>query len=459
MMLLYLNRFSLGSFRKEARALLVLAWPMLLAQVAQVGVGFVDTVMAGGAGKEDLAAVGLGTSVFVMVYVTLLGVMSAINPLISQKHGAGETLTVGEVGRQGLWFGLFWGVAGMLLMWLLIAPITGHLKLSPYMQAQFELYVGAIALAMPAAMVHRALHAYASGLGRPKPIMWVSWAALFLNVPLNYVFVYGKWGMPQLGGAGCGVASALVFWFNAVALGWYVVKSRYFAPFGLTMRVSWPDWRLMGEMTRLGVPIGLSFFLEVSLFTFIMLLLGRLPGNTADYVAAQQVVMNFTSLIYMIPQSIGTAAMVRVAFSLGAQETVRARYVSGVAVATGALLAVLTGVLIFVWRHEVVALYSDDAAVLALGATVLIFAAVFQIADSIQCIASYALRGYKVTKLPMLIHALAFWVLGLGLGCVLAFGADWKIYGFWAAVEVALVAASVALLWCLERVSLARVMR
>lgn len=458
-MLLYLNRFSFASFRKEAATLLSLAWPMLLAQVAQVGVGFVDTVMAGNAGKEDLAAVGLGTSVFVMVYITLLGIMSAINPLISQKHGAGETLEVGALGRQGLWFGVFWGVVGMLLMWALIVPMTGHLKLTPYMHQQFVLYVASIALAMPAAMVHRALHAYASGLGRPKPIMWVSWAALFLNVPLNYVFVYGKWGMPALGGAGCGVASALVFWFNAVALWLYVAKSHYFARFGLMRCWSWPDWGLMRQMCRLGLPIGLSFFLEVSLFTFMMLLLGRMDGNTADYVAAQQVVMNFTSLIYMIPQSVGTAAMVRVAFSLGAVEPVRARYVSGVAVALGVVLALLTAAAILLWRHEVVALYSKDAAVLALGASVLLFAVVFQVFDSIQCIASYALRGYKVTRLPMVIHALAFWVIGLGLGCVLAFWADWKIYGFWTAVVLALLCAALALLWCLEKVSLERAVR
>lgn len=458
-MLLDLTRYSPAAFRREAAKLAVLAMPMLAAQVAQVGVGFVDTVMAGGAGKDDLAAVALGGSAFITVYITFLGIMTALNPMLSQQHGAGETEAVGELGRQGLWYGLLLGILGMLLLWLAIAPLQGYLTLNANVEAQFGQYVGFIALAMPAAMVHRALHAYASSLGRPKPIMWVSWAALLLNIPLNYIFVYGKLGMPALGGAGCGLASALVFWFNALVLWLYVAKQRYFRPFGLMARFSKPDTAVFGQITRLGVPIGLSFFLEVSLFTFIMLLIARLDGNTEDFVAAQQVVINITGIIYMIPQGVGTAATVRVGYSVGANELYRARYAAGVAVAVGAALAVCTAVLILLLRHHLVAMYTDDAAVLALGATILLFAAAFQLADAVQCIASFALRGYKVTKLPMLIHALAFWVLGLGLGCWLAFGREMGIYGFWTALVLSLAAAAVALLWCLETVSRERAYR
>lgn len=452
-MLFDLSRHAPATFGREARRIAALAWPMMAAQIAQLGIGVVDTVMAGGAGKEDLAAVALGSSTFIMVYITLLGIMSALNPMVSQQHGAGETDTVGELGRQGLWFGLFLGLAGMVLLWLLLPLLTGYLKLPPYVDKQFSLYLAAIAAAMPAAMLHRALHAYASGLGRPKPIMWVSWAALALNIPLNYIFVYGKLGLPAFGGAGCGIASMLVFWFNAAALWLYVARERFFAPFGLTARFSRPDWKQMREILRLGLPIGFSFFLEVSLFTFIMMMLPRLDGNTATYLAAQQVAINFTGIIYMIPQSIGIAAMVRVGFSVGGRQFRRARYAAGVAVAVGTGMALCTAVLILLTRHQVVAAYSSDTAVTALGASILLFAAVFQVADSVQCISSYALRGYKVTRLPMLIHALTFWLIGLGLGALLAFAGGMSIYGFWTAVIIALIVAAAALLWCLERVS------
>lgn len=446
-MLFDLNRYSFPVFHKEGKKLVLLALPMLLAQVAQVGVGFVDTVMAGGAGKDDLAAVALGSSAFVMVYITFLGVMTALNPMIAQLYGAGKYDEVGETGRQSMWFGLMMGVIGMLLMWLAIVPFQKLLNLSENvesMMAQYMLFTG---LAMPAAMIHRALHAYASSLNRPRVIMIVSFLAFFLNVPLNYAFVYGKFGMPALGGAGCGVATTLVFWFNAAALWLYVVKQKYFRQFKLTERFSKPDMKVFKQIWKLGAPIGLSFFLEVSLFSCIVFLVAR---QGEDYVAAQQVVISLTSVIYMIPQSIGSAGTVRVGYTIGRREYARARYISGVSLVLGVVMAVFTALLLVFLRYPLAGMYTDDAAVLAIAATVLLFAAVFQLGDATQCVASYALRGYKVTKIPMLIHAVAFWGFGLVPGYLLAYSADMGIYGFWTALVISLTVAAVLLVWYLE---------
>ena len=200
-MLLDLNAYSWPVFKKEIGKLAVLALPMLVAQVAQVGIGFVDTVMAGGAGKDDLAAVALGSSVFATIYITFMGVMTALNPMIAQLFGADKKDAVGETGRQGIWFGVMLGVIGMLLMWLLVWPFRAWLDLSDKVEDMMALYMFFTGLAMPAAMVHRALHAYASSLNRPRVIMIVSFLAFLLNIPLNYAFVYGKFGMPALGGA------------------------------------------------------------------------------------------------------------------------------------------------------------------------------------------------------------------------------------------------------------------
>lgn len=322
-MLLDLNRYSLTVFGHEAKALTKLALPMMLAQIAAVGVGFVDTVMAGAAGKDDLAAVALGSSAFVTVFVTLMGVMTALNPTISQLWGAGKQNEVGETGRQGLWFGLLLGVIGMVLLLAAIVPFMAYLELSDKVEHMLAWYLGFVALAMPAAMLHRALHAYASSLNRPKPIMWVSWAALLLNIPLNYMFVYGKFGMPALGGAGCGLATLLVFWFNAAALWLYVKKQHYFKAFGLSGSYSKPDFGAMKRLWKLGWPIGFSYFLEVSLFSFIVFLVAKFG---ADEVAAQQIVISLITLIYMIPQAIGTAATVRVGYTLGRGQRVGALY-------------------------------------------------------------------------------------------------------------------------------------
>ncbi|MCF7529253.1 MATE family efflux transporter [Neisseria lisongii] len=449
-MLLDLNRFAFPVFKKEIRHLIVLAVPMLLAQVAQVGIGFVDTVMAGGAGKDDLAAVALGSSAFSTIYITFIGIMTALNPLIAQLFGAGKHSEVGETGRQGLWFGLLLGLFGMLLMWAVIVPFQNWLTLSDYvenMMAQYMLFTG---LAMPAAMVHRALHAYASSLNRPRVIMLVSFAAFVLNVPLNYAFVYGKFGLPALGGAGCGVATALVFWFSAAALGLCIAKQRFFRPFGLTTAFSKPDWAALKNIGKLGAPIGLSYFLEASAFSFIVILVAKLGE---DYVAAQQVVISLTGMIYMVPQSVGSAGMVRVGFALGQRDFALARYLSGVSLVLGWALAVVTALGLVLLRFPLVEMYTDDAVVVSVAAAVLLFAALFQLADCTQCIASYALRGYKITNVPMMIHAVAFWGFGLLPGYLLAYYFEMGIYGFWTALIVSLTIAALALVYCLEKCS------
>lgn len=446
-MLLNLNRFAFPVFLKETRLLTALALPMLLAQVAQVGIGFVDTVMAGGAGKEDLAAVALGSSSFSTIYITFMGVMAALNPMIAQLYGAGKTEEVGKTGMQGIWFGLCLGLFGMLLMWTMITPFRHWLTLNDYVEDTMAQYMFFTSLAMPAAMIHRTLHAYASSLNRPRVIMLVSFAAFVLNVPLNYVFVYGKFGMPALGGAGCGVATAAVFWFSALALWLYIAKEKFFRPFGLTAKIGKPDLAAFKQIWKIGAPIGLSYFLEASAFSFIVFLVAPFGE---DYVAAQQVVISLSGILYMVPQSVGSASTVRVGFSLGRREFLRARYISGVSLVLGWMLAACTALLLVIFRFQLAGMYTNDAAVLGIAATVLFFASLFQLADATQCIASYALRGYKVTKMPMFIHAVAFWGCGLLPGYLLAYHVDMGIYGFWTALTASLTIAAIALVWCLE---------
>lgn len=454
-MLLDINRYSFTTYKKELSALVVLALPMLLSQVAQVGTGFVDTVMAGGASKEDLAAVALGSSVFITVYVTLMGVMTALNPMISQKHGATKNTAnaqqIGEMGRQGLWYGLFIGLLGMGVMWATITPFKATLNLSDYTLHTTGQYLWFVGLAMPAAMIHRALHAYASSLNRPKAIMIVSWICFLINIPLNWIFVYGKFGMPALGGAGCGLATTIVFWINTALLGLYIAKDRHFKPFGLMDKFSPPNLKLLGDITKLGMPIGLSFFIEVSLFTCIMFLVAKLDGNTENYVAAQQVVISLTSLIFMIPQSMGIASTVRVGFSLGRNQPATARYISGVSVLSSVVISFATAAFLILFRHQLASMYTDDQAVIIIAGSLILFAAAFQLVDAIQCVASYALRGYKVTTIPMIIHTIAFWGCGLLPGYVLAFYVGMGIYGFWTALVISLTVAAALLLWYLER--------
>lgn len=459
-MLFHLDKAGWPRIREETRALSHLALPMMVAQIAQVATGFVDTVMAGRVSTDDLAAVSLGASIFITVYVTLMGIVSALNPILSHQFGAGETRSIGETARQGLWFGLLLGCLGVLLM-LAIQPLLRQwLSLPETVEDKVMLYIDGAAFGMPAAMMHRALHAFASSLNRPRPIMVVSLIALLLNIPLNYMLIHGLFGLPQLGGAGCGWATGVVMWFNAITLFVYLARNRALAGYGLTQQFSWPQWSRFPAMLKLGLPIGLSFFVEVSLFSFIALLIAQL-GTLV--VASHQAVLNFSSLIYMIPQSIATALTIRVGQSIGSGDYLQARLISGLGIALSIAAAVLTMLLVLLFRHQIIAMYSPDPAVVALGSTLMLFAAFYQLTDAMQTVASGALRGYKITTLPMAIHIVSFWGLGLGLGMVLGL-TDWLlprlgVHGFWAALVVSLSVAGLTLVGYLSHISRQRLHR
>lgn len=446
--------------RREASTLLKLALPMMVAQLAQVATGFVDTVMAGNVSTDDLAAVAMGASVFVTFYVTLMGVATALNPILSQLFGAGRQQEIGETARQGLIFCTLLGLVGAGLMLAITPLLRLWLDLPADVEDKIALYIAGAAFGMPAAIAHRALHAFASSLGHPRPIMVVSLIALALNVPLNYILIHGLYGLPAMGGAGCGWATGIVFWFNAITLYLYLRRSRHFRQYGLTARRSRPDWRRYLGFLRLGLPIGLSFFVEVSLFSFISLLIAQLGTQV---VASHQAVLNFSSLIYMVPQALGTALSVRVGQAIGAGDYRQARFASGVGLATGLGCAFVMMLLVLALRPAIIAMYTRDPAVLAMGATLLLFAAAYQLTDAVQTIASGALRGYKLTTMPMVIHVTSFWGLGLGLGVVLGLshwlGQPMGVYGFWSALVVSLSVAALILIAYLARESRRRLAR
>lgn len=449
-MLFDLNRFGLATYKYEAGKIVNLAWPMFIAQIAQVGVGVVDTVMAGRYGAEDLAAVALGTSIFMTFYISLMGVVTALNPMLSQLFGAQKITEISKLGSMGLWVALILGVLGMLGMWALIRPLNDYFELSAYVESVFAQFLFYVAFALPFALVYRVLHAFASSLNRPKPIMWFSLMGLILSIPVNYVLIYGKFGLPELGGVGCAFATVFVFALNTVCLWLYIRFSDYFQPFGRLSFKQKLDASVFKNILFLGIPIGLSFFIEVSLFTFIAILIANLG---VEYVASQQVVINISSLVYMVPQSLGAALSVCVGYAVGSKQMHRARYIAGVGLTISLLASSVTVLLILIFKSQIVSFYTSDAAVLVIATNLLIFNAIFQLPDAMQTTATGALRGYKVTRLPMVIHGIAFWGFGLCLGYVLCFHFNMGIYGFWTALIVSLSLAAIAFIILLSRVS------
>lgn len=431
----------------EWKHLAVLGAPILIAQLAQMANGVIDTVMAGHASAEDLAGVGIGTSLWVPTLLFFIGTLSALQPTISGHRGAGEWERIVPVTWQGLYIA---GVASLVMILLLIntRPILDLLRLEPFTAAIAEGYLTAFAWGIPALLLLNALRGLTDGLGHTRVIMVFSLLSTALNLPLNYVFIYGKLGLPAFGGIGCGWATSISNGVAVLALLVYLNRSAVFASFHVLRGWVRPDVSKIAYLLTLGLPIGFTMFVEVSMFAVIALFLAPLGPAV---VAGHQIVLNAISLLFMVPLSLGMALTLRVSYLLGAHSEEGARLLARSALLLALGIASVYVPLLLLGRSSIASLYSSDQVVRQVAAHLLIFAAFFQVADVVQVTAINALRGYRDTGIPMLIMFFSFWVVALPLGYLLTFthhlvpamGAA----GFWIALIVGLTLASLLLVW------------
>ncbi|CAN7505286.1 MATE family efflux transporter [Pseudoduganella sp. LjRoot289] len=456
--------FTLHNIRTEAAALWKLAWPVLIGQLATVGMAVADVAMTGHAGAGELAAVSLGASVWSIILVTVSGTMMAINSVVAHEVGAGAFHTIPHSVRQALWKALGVGVAAALLA-NLATLLFDHLYLEPDVNARASLFVHIISLALPPFAAYRALYGYSTSINQTKPVMVIAILGLLFNVAVNWLLIFGHFGLPRLGGIGCAVASAAGTW---LMLGAMVFWIRYAPAYKQTYPFThweWPHWPEIASMLRLGLPIGVTYFAEVSAFGAVSLLVARFGVVT---VSAHQIALNFASLVFMVPLSFGIGLITRVGQAMGEGNPARARFASWVGVSMSLLFALLSAIFIAAFRPRIAAAYTSDVAVQELCAHLLLFAALFQLSDATQVACSCAIRGYKVTRQPMQIQLLAFWGFALPLGYLLGLAPEWArglplapsapmaASGFWIGLVLGLTIAAVLLTWSLHRLSLQR---
>ncbi len=434
----------------ETWHLLRLCGPILVAQVAQTTMGFVDTVMAGQVSAVDLAAVAVATSFWLPIILLVQGVVMALIPIISQLHGARRHGEVAGAVHQGFWLTLLVTVPAMLALYY--SPQTLHwMDVDPALAEKTTGYLHAILWGMPAYALYQVLRNFSEGLSHTLPTMVIGFIGLLVNVPANYVLIYGKLGFPALGGVGCGYASAVVFWAMLFAMVVYTQKSSLLARFHVLTYLTAPDWRQINRLFRLGLPIALAIFCEVTLFTVVALLLSPLG---ADVVAGHQIAINFSSMVFMLPLSLGMALTIRVGHSLGENLPRQAKRASMTGIGFGCSLAIFTALLTISARHWISDIYTDNTYVLELASSLLLLAALYQISDSAQVIAAAALRGYKDTHIIFYITLVAYWLCGLPAGMVLGL-TDWLVpamgpHGFWIGFLIGLTVAALMLLWRLN---------
>lgn len=402
--------------RQELRRILALMVPLYLANLMNIGMGVIDTIVAGKAGTDALAAVALGCSVTAPIMVSVGAVLSILGPMGSRLLGEGAESRVGALLCNAK-------VLSVLLMVLELALLYGGSLIFPLITDSAALAEGAreylhyVMLAVPASLLMRVVQGGFEGYSQTRPAMVVCLLGLLANIPLDYACVFGLWGFPAMGGAGCGLATALVHWLMCAALAGIMLFSKQHRGHALQMlALRAPQWKLCARIFRLGLPLGVASLCEMSFFCVVTLIIAPLG---ALVVSAQQIAINVSGVVYMFPLSLSIAISIRAAYHIGAQnrEAFHAMVRTTMRFMYSATLVFMVGIIC--WRTEIIRLYTDDARVVATASSLLVLCAVYQASDATQALMAGLLRGCHDTAVITWANLGSYWLLGFPLSFIL----------------------------------------
>ena len=427
--------------REEAVTTLKLAGPLIGAQLAQVSINFIDTVMAGRLNANALAAVAIGTNTLFFVTAVCLGLLLSVSPSVAQLFGAGKYAEIGSCVRQGLWMGLGAALFGMAAL-RAIEPLLISIGVASEILPTTIGFLRAIAWGLPAWCFFQVLRSFHEGIGRTGPVLFGSMLGLLACVAGDYIFIYGKLGVPAMGAVGCGIASAIVFWLMALFLAAYSYLKPEYRRYRLFEYFEWPRRKEMTSLLKLGIPIAVALFTEVSLFAGVGLLIGSLGAIAA---AGHQIALNVASVTFMVPLGLATAITVRVGQAIGRGDPQAAKFSGSVGILMAAVFMSCSALVLWTLPGFIAGIYTNDPSVKTMAVTLLLMAAIFQIFDGLQVSGSGALRGLKDTKIPMLITTFAYWGIGMPVGYFLAITRGNGPKGFWIGFICGLVVAAILL--------------
>lgn len=425
----------------EMRATVRLAVPLILAQLAAIGSSVIDAVLAGHVSAHVLGAVAVGSSLWSLAIVSGIGMMMAVPPSVAQLDGAGHRRQVGAMFRQALWLGIGMGA----VLWFALrhtAPLIELIGVTPDLRHDVQRFLLAISWGAPALTCYFALRGLSEGLSLTRPSMYFSFGGLLVLVPLGYVLMFGKLGIPPQGAHGCGVATAMVMWLEMLGFGIYVLRHPDYRGLGLMDRFDGPDWRRIGELMHIGMPMAVTLLAEAGLFVATALIISTLGE---DVIASHQVAINIASLFFMIPLGLAMAITVRVGNAVGRGDERGVRYAGFCGIGLTLATQLFSAVLMLSLPHVIARLYTHDPRVITLAAHLIMLAGLFQFSDGIQVASNGALRGLKDTRVPMLITLFAYWVIGMPVGWWLTFRQGMGASGMWLGLTAGLSVAAIML--------------
>lgn len=440
---------TISAYRNEARASFLLAYPVMISMLGQVMTGVADSIMIGWTGAVPLAASSLANVFFSVLLFFGVGVSYAITPLVAEASGAGDSKRIIEALRHGL---LINGVVAVILMALVFGG-QGALRHIGQPTDVVELaipYLLIITLSIFPTMVFQSFRQFAEGLHRTRMAMVIMIAGNLLNVGLNYVLIYGIWIFPELGLNGAGWATLIARIVMAAWMAAYVYYGRWFTAYRDGFRMGDYSRDLINRMLHIGIPAGAQFIFEAAAFGFSAVMMGWLGANT---LAAHQIAINLATVSYMTTSGLGAAATIRVGTFLGQRDGLAVRRAGFTLIGLAVLVMLLWAVAFITGNHFLPGLYIDDAAVLSIAAPLMVIAGFFQLSDGMQVVCAGALRGLQDVKVPSLLIFVAYWVLALPIGYLLAFPMGYGAIGIWLGLLLGLTLTAAAMVWRFNRLS------
>lgn len=433
------------------------ALSVLIGLWAVVGYGIVDNAIAGHIDKTVLAALSIGVAIYMTIFVGLLGIVQAILPVAAQLFGAKRYTEIGYQFRQCLYLAMCISVIGILLL-MFPGPLLRIADVDPTKEHLVRSYLSTLALGFVPAVFFRIYVSLSQAISRPMFVTVLQIAGLVIKVPIAWLLAVEL----NMGLVGCALSTTILnFIFLGIAVA-VMAKHPVYSGLHLIKRLEPPSWVDQKDLLKLGIPMGMSYFIEVTGTTFMAIFIARFHSDV--FLAGHQIVTQIGGLVYMIPLSISIASSAVVAQYIGARHFKEARQAGYRGIALGLCCAVIAGIVIYVLRHSIIGIFSNDLDVIAMAITLIIFIAVYQIADAVQVTAAFVLRAYKIAILPTILYAIALWGVGLGGGYLIAFNITGSSppflqgpAGFWLGNTVSLSLVAIALVLLYRYISQRRI--
>ncbi|MCJ8006591.1 MATE family efflux transporter [Lederbergia wuyishanensis] len=416
------------TIRDKIKQLWTIFIPILITQLAMFSMSFFDIMMTGKYSADHLAGVAVGSSYWVPINTGLSGILLSVTPIVAHLIGANKKEKVPFSVLQGVYAGIAMALFIIVIGFFVLNPLLNGMNLDNEVRKVAKYYLISLSFGIVPLFVYNVLRSFIDALGKTRVTMIVTLSSLPINVTLNYILIFGKLGFPELGGIGAGIASAITYWIITFIAVWIIHRKKPFIDYKIFHSfptISFNKWK---EIFSLGVPIGLSIFIETSIFSAVTLFMSDFGTKV---IAAHQAALNFSSFIYMIPLSISMALTILVGFESGAKRNKDARLYSYLGIGGGIILSLITGTLLFIFRGNIAFLYSNDLDVVDLITKFLLFGVFFQLSDAILAPIQGALRGYKDVNVTFIMALISFWVIGLPLGYVLATITELGPFGYW----------------------------